>query len=106
MPDIYRSLGDPTRRKILHMLKNGEKTQKELVRAFDISQPAIKKHLKILLDEQIITEQIHGKYRVYRLDSFMLKTAYEEMLHDIGDLLDHQLTSLKEYVEKGEEKLE
>ncbi|WP_196493767.1 ArsR/SmtB family transcription factor [Ornithinibacillus caprae] len=103
MPDIYRALGDPTRRKILLMLKSGDKTQKEIVAAFNISQPAVKKHLKVLLDEQIIKEQIHGKYRIYHLDLHMLQTAYQEMLHDIGDLLDHKLHSLKDYMEKGED---
>lgn len=45
MPNVYRALGDSTRRHNLIMLKQGSKTQKEIVEAFDISQPAIKKHL-------------------------------------------------------------
>ena len=56
MSDIYRALGDSTRRRIVSMLKQGDKTQKEIVEAFDISQPAIKKHLNILLEERIILE--------------------------------------------------
>ena len=102
MSDIYRALGDSTRRRILSMLKQGDKTQKEIVEAFDISQPAIKKHLNILLEERIISESLNGKYRIYSLDQTSLQIAYHEMLQYIEELLDEQLVSLKNYVEKGE----
>ncbi|MFJ8260910.1 metalloregulator ArsR/SmtB family transcription factor [Rummeliibacillus sp. NPDC094406] len=102
MPDVYRALGDSTRRRILSMLKQGNKTQKEIVEAFDISQPAIKKHLNILLEERIISESLNGKYRIYSLNLNILQIAYHEMLQYIEDLLDDQLVSLKNYVEKGE----
>lgn len=102
MPDVYRALGDSTRRRIVSMLKQGDKTQKEIVEAFDISQPAIKKHLNILLEERMISERLNGKYRIYSLNLNILQTAYQEMLHYIGELLDEQLISLKNYVEKGE----
>ena len=102
MSDIYRALGDSTRRRIVSMLKQGDKTQKEIVEAFDISQPAIKKHLNILLEERIISERLSGKYRIYSLDQTSLQIAYHEMLQYIEELLDEQLVSLKNYVEKGE----
>ncbi|WP_053071830.1 ArsR/SmtB family transcription factor [Ornithinibacillus contaminans] len=102
MPDFYRALGDPTRRGILSMLKKGHLTQKEIVEAFPISQPAIKKHLTILLEEKLIAEELSGKFRLYTLNLDMLQTAYNEMLQYIGDLLDDKLVSLKNYVEKGE----
>lgn len=102
MPDVYRALGDSTRRRILSMLKQGNKTQKEIVETFDISQPAIKKHLNILLEERMISERVNGKYRIYSLNFNILQTAYQEMLQYIGELLEEQLVSLKNYVEKGE----
>lgn len=102
MPDVYRALGDSTRRQILSMLKYENKTQKEIVEAFDISQPAIKKHLNILMEEGMISESLKGKYRIYSLNPITLQIAYNEMLEYIGDLLDDQLSSLKKYVEKGE----
>ncbi|WP_047982811.1 metalloregulator ArsR/SmtB family transcription factor [Ornithinibacillus californiensis] len=102
MSDIYRALGDATRRRIITMLKERSMTQKEIVEAFDISQPAIKKHLNVLLEEKIISATVQGKYRLYNLNLDMLQRAYNEMLHFIGELLDDQLASLKNYVEKGE----
>ncbi len=102
MPDMYRALGDLTRRRILMMLKHGNKTQKEIVDSFHISQPAIKKHLKILVEEEIISETTNGKYRIYSLNHDKLQLAYQEVVQYIGELLDDQLVSLKNYVEKGE----
>ncbi|WP_057762792.1 metalloregulator ArsR/SmtB family transcription factor [Cytobacillus praedii] len=102
MPDIYRALGDSTRRRILSMLKQENKTQKEIVEAFAISQPAIKKHLNILLEENIITESLKGKYRIYSLNFNVLQITLQEMHQFTGELLDSQLVSLKKYVEKGE----
>lgn len=102
MPNVYRALGDSTRRHILRMLKQGSKTQKEIVEAFDISQPAIKKHLNILLEENIISESLNGKYRIYTINFSILQITYHEMLQYIEELLDDQLVSLKKYVEKGE----
>ncbi|PYZ96732.1 transcriptional regulator [Alteribacter lacisalsi] len=102
MADIYRALGDPTRRKIVTMLKENNRTQKELVETFDISQPAVKKHVNILLEEGIVTQHSNGKYRVYSLNRSTLQDLYTHMLAFIGDLLDDQLTDLKNYVEKGE----
>ncbi|MED3553679.1 metalloregulator ArsR/SmtB family transcription factor [Cytobacillus praedii] len=102
MPDIYRALGDSTRRRILSMLKQENKTQKEIVEAFAISQPAIKKHLNILLEENIITESLKGKYRIYSLNFNVLQITLHELHQFTGELLDSQLVSLKNYVEKGE----
>lgn len=102
MPDIYRALGDSTRRRILSMLKQRDRSQKEIVEAFDISQPAIKKHLTILLEEGMISERLNGKYRIYSLNLNILQNAYQEMTQYIVELLDDQLMSLKNYVEKGE----
>ena len=104
MPDVYRALGDSTRRHIMKMLKEKSMTQKEIVEAFDISQPAIKKHLNVLLEEELISATIQGKYRLYTLKLDSLQRAYSEMLQYIGDLLDDKLASLKNYVEKGEMK--
>ncbi|KGR74264.1 hypothetical protein CD33_20005 [Ureibacillus sinduriensis BLB-1 = JCM 15800] len=54
------------------------------------------------MEEGLIKERKNGKYRVYSLNRTSLQSAYNEMLQYIGDLLDDQLVSLKNYVEKGE----
>ncbi|NGP57341.1 winged helix-turn-helix transcriptional regulator [Paenibacillus thiaminolyticus] len=54
MTDIYRAISDPTRRQILRMTAQREYTQSEIVQAFSISQPGMKKHLAILVEENLI----------------------------------------------------
>jgi DNA-binding transcriptional ArsR family regulator len=98
MTDIYRALGDATRRTILHQLAQGDKTQTEIVQAFAISQPAVKKHLQILLDEGLIHEQKDGKYRRYSLDRTLLRSAYQTLFEDMGYILEDQLASLQTYL--------
>ncbi|SDG09572.1 DNA-binding transcriptional regulator, ArsR family [Paenibacillus sp. cl6col] len=100
--DIYRVLSDPTRRTILHMLAQGDRTQSDFVQFFDISQPAVKKHLQILLEEGVISEQKQGKYRIYRLEQALLQSAYQSLLQDMGYILGDRLTRLKTFLE-GEE---
>lgn len=64
------ALGDPTRREILKMLKKGSKTAGEIAERFDISPPAISRHLSVLRDAELVDTQRVGKFIVYeaRLD--------------------------------------
>ncbi len=74
---FYRVLADETRRKILALTAQREYTQAELVSLFDVSQPAIKKHLDLLLQEQLLHERKEGRYRYYKLhlDNFKDKKS-------------------------------
>ena len=64
------ALGDPTRREILKMLQKGSKTAGEIAERFDISPPAISRHLSVLRDAELVDTQRVGKFIVYeaRLD--------------------------------------
>ncbi|HEU5140543.1 MAG TPA: metalloregulator ArsR/SmtB family transcription factor [Bacillales bacterium] len=104
MTNIYRAMSDPVRRKILSKLAKAERTQSEIVREFDISQPAITKHLRILKEEGLISEAHCGRYRIYGLDQSAFESAYQEMVQEIDTMLGRTLDDLKHYVEnKGEE---
>ena len=59
------ALGDPTRREILKMLKKGSKTAGEISERFDISPPAISRHLSVLRDAELVDTQRVGKFIVY-----------------------------------------
>jgi ArsR family transcriptional regulator, arsenate/arsenite/antimonite-responsive transcriptional repressor len=98
--DIYRAIADPQRRKILKMLSHRERTQSELVDAFPISQPAIKKHLTILKEEDLIKERREGRYCYYRLNSPVFETYYRKLQKDMELILDNKLSNLKNYVEE------
>ncbi|MCG7343659.1 metalloregulator ArsR/SmtB family transcription factor [Sporosarcina sp. ACRSL] len=99
MTDIYRAIADPTRRKILTLLSRNEYTQSELVDRFTISQPAVKKHLEILVEEDLVAERKEGRYRVYSLKRDNFKHQYEKLQQEIGSVLDNKLMNLKKYLE-------
>src|SRR5579875_1655097 len=99
MTDIYRAIADPTRRKILTLLSRNEYTQSELVERFTISQPAIKKHLAILVEENLIAERREGRYRIYSLKMDNFTHHYEKLQREMGTILDNKLERLKTYLE-------
>ena len=100
MTDIYRAIADPIRRRILTILSRKECTQTELVDHFPISQPAVKKHLTILLEEKLIEERREGKYRLYRLKQDNFAVHYKKLQEEIGLILEDKLTKLKNYLEE------
>ena len=64
---MFGALADPTRRAILARLALGEATVNELVEPFDMTQPAISRHLKVLEEASLISNERHGKNRRCRL---------------------------------------
>jgi DNA-binding transcriptional ArsR family regulator len=71
----FGALSDPTRRAILARLAEGEATVGELAAPFDISLPAISRHLKVLEQASLIVNEREGKHRRCRLDPVAMKSA-------------------------------
>ena len=70
MPNLdasFSALADPTRRAILARLALGEATVMELAEPFDITQPAISRHLKVLEGAGLIIRRVEGTKRPCRL---------------------------------------
>ena len=63
----FYALADPTRRAILARLASGEATVMELAEPFEMSQPAVSQHLKVLEDAGLVTHRIDGTKRPRRL---------------------------------------
>jgi DNA-binding transcriptional ArsR family regulator len=63
----FSALADPTRRAILARLANGEATVMELTEPFEMTQPAISQHLKVLEDAGLIVRRVDGTKRPRRL---------------------------------------
>jgi len=63
----FAALADPTRRAILARLALGETTVMELVKPFDLTQPAISQHLKVLENAGLIMRRVDGTKRPCRL---------------------------------------
>src|SRR5258705_9868731 len=67
LDSAFSALADPTRRAILARLAKGEATVNELAEPFEISQPAISQHLKVLEDAGLIVRRVDGTRRPRRL---------------------------------------
>jgi DNA-binding transcriptional ArsR family regulator len=63
----FSALADPTRRAILSRLAKGEATVHELAEPFEMTQPAISQHLKVLEDAGLIVRRVEGTKRPRRL---------------------------------------
>ena len=65
--DPFEALGDANRREILRLLSGGDKPVHEIAAALPISRPAVSRHLRLLKDAGMVTEQAHGTRRIYHL---------------------------------------
>ncbi len=98
--DVFQLLADPTRRRIIQILAEGERAVMDLVSAFDISQPSISQQLRVLREGGLVSARKEGRRRIYELDARRLKeaadwiAAYEKFWDDkldrLGSYLDAQ----------------
>lgn len=105
----FAALADPTRRAILARLATGEATVMELAGPFQMTQPAVSQHLKVLEDAGLIVSRIEGAKRPRRLaqagidamDQWlaMLRKVFEENY----DRLDGVLASMEQH-KKGKKR--
>jgi DNA-binding transcriptional ArsR family regulator len=104
MPNLdtaFSALADPTRRAILARLASGEATVMELAEPFEITQPAISRHLKVLEGAGLITRRVQGTRRPCRLapDAVAEIDQWLAMLRDAlaknYDRLDEVLAAMK-----------
>ena len=98
----FAALADPTRRAILARLTDGPATVKELSEPFDISGPAISKHLRVLEKAGLITRGREAQWRPCQLDATPLRevSVWAENYRRFWDAsyarLDELLTEMKE----------
>ena len=67
MPDAFQILADPTRRRLVEALREGERSVGELVELVDIGQPGVSRQLAILQDAQFVVVRPDGRRRLYAL---------------------------------------
>jgi DNA-binding transcriptional ArsR family regulator len=63
-----KALADPTRRRILELVADGERPVGEIAQEFPVSRPAISQHLSVLRDAGLVTERRVGTRRLYATD--------------------------------------
>jgi DNA-binding transcriptional ArsR family regulator len=94
---IFGALTDPTRRAILARLALGETTVSELAEPFDISLPAVSKHLKVLERAGLIARGRAAQWRPCRIEPGALKDV-DEWLEVYRRTWDERLDRLDEYL--------
>jgi DNA-binding transcriptional ArsR family regulator len=65
--DPFEALGDPTRRAILSLLGEGDRSVQELAERLPVSRPAVSRHLRLLKEAGLVAEEPRGARRIYRL---------------------------------------
>src|SRR5438309_911907 len=94
LDSAFSALADPTRRAILARLAEGEATVMELAEPFEMTQPAISQHLKVLEDAGLIVRRVEGTKRPRRL----AKAGIQAM--------DQWLSMLRKALEKNYDRLD
>jgi len=81
---IFKALADETRLKIIDMLSCGEMCACDILEYFNISQPTLSYHMKILTDSEIVNARKDGAWMKYALNTFEFETV-EKFLKDISE---------------------
>ena len=79
-PSAFSALGDPTRRKILKMLRAGSKNAGEIAEAFHLTKPTLSHHFRVLRSAGLIRAERRGTSIVYTLQTNVLEDLATELI--------------------------
>jgi len=99
LSQTFAALADPTRRAILARLTTGEATVGELAEPFDMSLPAVSKHLKVLERAGLVTRGREAQWRPCKLEAGPLKDA-TDWLERYRQFWEQSLDRLERYLEE------
>jgi DNA-binding transcriptional ArsR family regulator len=101
---IWKALADPSRRRILDLLRDGPRTTWDLCASFESSRFAVMKHLRVLEHARLILVRRRGRERWNYLNPIPIQTIYERWLTPYAALWAGELLDLKHTVERREDK--
>lgn len=78
---VYKALADPTRRKILQLLREGDKSAGELADSFSVSKPTLSRHFQLLQSADLIQGDRDGNRIIYRLNVSVLEETVLNMMN-------------------------
>lgn len=96
--DVFQGIADPTRREIILLLSKKDLTLNKVVENFDISRPAISKHVKVLEECGLIKIKQKGRERFCIINPTPLNEIYE-WLEYFDKFWNKKLNSLQNYLE-------
>jgi DNA-binding transcriptional ArsR family regulator len=85
------AISDPIRRRVLELVRDRELPAGELAAAFDVSRPAVSRHLRVLREAGLVHERRQGRLRLYRADP----AALAELRQWLEDYWSGRLEALK-----------
>ncbi|HEX5724989.1 MAG TPA: metalloregulator ArsR/SmtB family transcription factor [Longimicrobiaceae bacterium] len=100
--DVFRAVADPTRRAMLELLRETDRSVNELVERFPVSQPAISRHLRVLREAGLVRPRKAGRQRVYTLEAGPLQEVYDWVEH-YRRFWPRRLKALGEYLDRQPE---
>jgi DNA-binding transcriptional ArsR family regulator len=103
LDSTFAALSDATRRGILARLAGGEASVTELAKPYDMSLPAVSKHLRVLESAGLVARSKDGRVHRCRLEAAPMKSAAEWIAH-YRQFWEAQLDSLQRYLENSTEK--
>ena len=98
---VFHAIADPTRRKILGLLRNDRLTVGEIAANFRTSRPAISKHLRLLRSAGLVVSHKDGTASICGLNAKPLRTV-NDWLQDYREFWGESLRNLKRYIEETE----
>ncbi|MBE6349934.1 MAG: winged helix-turn-helix transcriptional regulator [Spirochaetaceae bacterium] len=84
MNDVFKALSDPSRRKILELLQDGDMTAGDIASHFDMAKPSVSHHLNLLKQAELVLAEKQGQNIYYSLN----ETAIQESLRFFMNLVD------------------
>lgn len=97
---VFSVLSDPTRRAIITQLAKGEMTVMKLAEPFEMSLPAVSKHLKVLEKAGLVSIRKKGRFRYYYLNPASIDCA-NQWLTDLQQFWASQLSSLEKFLDRN-----
>ena len=91
--NAFELLADPTRRRIVELLVDGERSAGELASRFDTSRPGVSRHLRVLREHGLVHARSEGQRRIYSLDAAPLEEL-DEWLARYRAFWDNRLDAL------------
>jgi DNA-binding transcriptional ArsR family regulator len=83
--DPFDALGDSNRRAIVELLGSGNRTVGEIADALPISRPAVSRHLRLLKEAGLVTDERHGTRRIYQLHARGVEAVQAYLMEVWGD---------------------
>ena len=98
LDEALEALADPTRRKLVETLATGPQSAGSLASPFEISRPAVSRHLRVLRNAGLVEVSAEGRRRVYRLSEGALE-GVRDWIDEVGRMWDEALLAFKRHAE-------